>query len=374
MIDTETKPAVTPVAPATAFEKYKFLVNPLMMILLAIAVTRGWLTQGQADKIKPLLLMSQNEQGNVTIQEVPQGEKPSVTPAAPAAVVVAAKPAKIVVKPSESATGVEAVGKMTPAEWAEFIKQILDLLPKPVPPAPVPPNPVPPQPPLPPGPVPPSPPPSPPTPADSKIVISDETGKSLTSATVEAGALFLATSSTTGKVAWAKSVHGSVRVIALPDNRGFAFTLAEGSYLEIFLTDASLSTASIRISSNTGPRPPPVDPINPVVPVDPPKPQPSAKHVSLVVVHDSVKITPSTAMVLNATDVWNEFTAAGDEWEFFSRVTREPKGVKAIADAESQVPVLLIYDKSTGKKLVSVPLPKSVDELRATVAKYTGVK
>lgn len=248
-------------------------------------------------------------------------------------------------------------------QWADLIRKLIDELkpkpapvdPKPVDPKPVDPKPVDPKP-LPVDPV---------TPVESRIVITDETGKSVTAATVDAGALFLATAHGGSQVAWQASKHGSVRVAALPANSGFAFSLDAGAFVEFFLTDYAAKTqASIRITCNTAPQPPPD-----VKPVDPDRT--NGLNLSLAVVYDAKKIAPETAIVLNSVDVWNSFTASGHEWRFYDNSTTEPLGKQAVKDAGSSgLPRLVVYTKAKRSMLVSVPLPVDVEMLKALVASY----
>ena len=54
----EVKPAKDVVA-VSKLDQWKWLVTPATLLLLAVAVQRGWLTQGEADKIKPLVVVAQ---------------------------------------------------------------------------------------------------------------------------------------------------------------------------------------------------------------------------------------------------------------------------------------------------------------------------
>lgn len=138
--------------------------------------------------------------------------------------------------------------------------------------------------------------------------------------------------------------------------------------------DAASVVRRTLVVLGAGPRPPPApDPLPPGP--TPPQPAPVVSQVSLVVIHDVKAITPATAIVLNSTAAWNEFTKAGSEWQFFDRTSKEPLGVKALSDAAGvALPALIIYDRTSRVKLAAVPLPTSVEALRATVAKYAGGK
>lgn len=308
------------VTPQTQFERWKFLITPVVLVLLIVGQNRGWWTAEQA------AVMSNGE---------------SQSPSSPDP------------QPSTLDPQLERL--------LDLFRQIIDGLPKP---------PAPPQPhtdPL------PTPDPQPPTPvpAASKIIISDETGKPVSAATVDAGALCIATAPHGVNIGWQHSRHGTVRIVALPGTLGYAFSLDSGAWIELFLTDFAAKTqTSVRISCNHAPQPPPgPHPVDPT----PPPPAPAAKHLSLAVIHDVKQITPATAIVLNATSVWNEFTAAGSDWMFYDLTTKEPRGIKAIADAGAvTVPVLVIYDQATRSKLAAQPLPTSVEELRKVVSQYGG--
>ena len=292
-----------------------------------------------------------------------------------------------------SSTTEQSVGGMTPDDikvWGEQITQILNELKKLKPsPAPQPaPTPVPPPVPTPvptptPQPVPdPSPFPIPvdpqPTPAPSnlKIQIVDELEKPLTSTTVEAGRLFMVTANTKERVGWAVSKHGDVRLLVLPNNLGYAFSLQGDSFVEFFLTDANLKAVSTRVICNQAPQPPPapvVDPVPGPAPNPPnPIPTPKAEKLKLAVVYDVKNMTPETTQVLTATDVWNGFEKQGHKWIFYPNVSKEPGAIQAKADAgESGLPKLVVYDLTTGAKMAVLPLP-TVEELPGVVEFYGG--
>jgi hypothetical protein len=245
---------------------------------------------------------------------------------------------------------------MTPEQWADLIRGVIEQLkpqPTPVDPTPKPVDPIPP-------------------PAGLTILVSDDTGKPISSSTVEAGALFRVSAvGAKGEIGWQSVKSGDVRLSASTDGQEFTGYLSPGQWVDFGLTDyESRKQLSVRISCNQGPRPPPN--VVPVDPVDPDPPGPEVGQVSLAVVYDVKKIKPETAIVLNSTDVWNTFTAAGSEWLFYSIMTPEPLGKQAVEDAGDTLPALVIYRKSDRKHLATVPLPKTVEDLRATVAKYTG--
>lgn len=303
----------------------------LIAAALVVAQAMGYLTPEQAATIKAIV-------------PVVMSEKPNDSEPVPA------------IEPTPVAES------MTPQQWAELIKGIIEQL-KPVPqPTPVDPTPKP-------KPVDPLPTP----PAGLAILVSDETGKPITSSTVEAGSLFRVSAvGAKGEISWQSVKSGDVRLSASTDGKEFAGYLSPGQWVDFGLTDyESRKQLSVRISCNQGPRPPPN--VVPVDPVDPDPPGPEVGRVSLAVVYDVKKISPETAIVLNSTDVFNEFTAAGSEWLFYSIQTPEPLGKQAVEDAGDTLPALVIYRKGDRNHLATVPLPKTVEDLRATVAKYTGV-
>jgi hypothetical protein len=266
---------VTPPQPVLSpAMKWTGLILLALNLLIGISDKMGWVTPDQKktaeefrDAIAPLLLAKQDETvtQTTTVETKTETTEPKAIKTPTPLVPVAEKPAAA-----------------SDIDWKAILDKLLPVVidrlddwlkPNPVPPTP----PLPPVPPV--TPIPPVVPiPDPvtpvPLPGDSKIVISDESGKALTAATVEAGALFLATSSTPGKVAWGKSIHGAARVIPMPSNAGFAFSLQAGSFVEFFLTDSALNQSSIRITCTTT-TPVVPQPITPdtVIP-QPPIPQP----------------------------------------------------------------------------------------------------
>ena len=278
------------------------------------------------------------------------------------------KPAKLVEPVVTNSVEVAEIKPEDIKQWLDLIRIVIDeIKPKPAPvdpkpePKPIDPKPVDPKP-LPVDPL--------PAPVDAKIIITDETGKPVTAATVDAGAIFLATAPGGANIGWQVSKHGSARIATLPANAGYAFSLDAGSFVEYFLTDYAAKTqTSIRITCNIGPRPPNVVPVVPDVEPFPP----TGRKLSLAVVYEPKKISPSTAIVLNATDSWNGFIKDGHEWQFFDRVSPEPLAKQAVTDSgTATLPTLCIYEKTTRVKLGVIPLPTSVDELKAVVRMHEG--
>lgn len=278
------------------------------------------------------------------------------------------------------------VGGMSPEDlklWTDQMLQIMNELkklkpapaPQPAPtPAPVPtptpqpqPNPEPP-----PAPVPVDPQPAP---SGLKIQIVDELDKPLTSTSVDAGRLFMVTANTKERVGWAVSKHGDVRLLVLPNNLGYAFSLQGGSFVEFFLTDSNLKAVSTRISCNQGPQPPPIiDPTpGPKPDPAPAPPVPKAEKLKLSVVYSTREIRPSTAKVLAATERWTAYEAKGHSWGHFPDKSNEPDAVRAKADiGHNSLPLLAIYSKTTGNLIVSIPLPDDMNEIDQLVKYYGG--
>lgn len=130
--------------------------------------------------------------------------------------------------------------------------------------------------------------PKPPKPYKAlKIVVSDEAGKPVTATDALPGQLLMVTASEKAKVAWSAAKHGDVRLLVLPDNAGFAFSLQSGSDVQFFLTDSSLKTTTVLMVC--GPRPPPaVTPPQVVVPT----PEPPVVVVPVPVTPVPVPVTP----------------------------------------------------------------------------------
>lgn len=309
------------------------------LIVLAVMVAHqfGWITKEQADAIKNVVPVG--EQQAEESQQLVEGEK---------------KP-----KPKPPVVDPVPANQLTPEQWAKLIAEIIDRLKPVVKPEPVKP------------PVPDVTPVEPPA-SDPKILIVDETGKPITSGLVEPGQLFRVSAiNASADIGWQPVKHGAVKLSVSTDGREYVGSLESGQWIDFGLTDfASRKQLSARVACNQAPQPPPVVPdVKPVDPVTP-----TAGSLSLRVLHDVTDITADTALVLNAYDAWNEVAGDGD-WLFVdvTNTEREANNVKADASGTT-VPALVIYDKTTGRKLAAMPLPKSVDALKETVAKYQGGK
>lgn len=217
----------------------------------------------------------------------------------------------------------------------------------------------------------PAPTPTPPTPAQAKIKLCDESGNELTDAAIEEGELFRVSAVNCGpEIGWHPVESGDVKLSASTDGKEFCGYLDAGQWVEFSLTDfASKTQASLRVTCLTAPHPPPDDDTKP----RPEPPQPTAKNVRMFVVYNVNKITPDAAIVLNATGMWDQFTADGNDWKFVDIATDDTYEKKIVADASGiGLPAIVVYDKSTGKKLTAEELPKSVIATEGLIERYTG--
>lgn len=300
-----------------------------------------------------------------------------VAPAMTAKPVEKDKPVEVQIAPAPEKATPES-DHVAAIDWKAIIDQLLPVIidklkpqpdPKPDPPPKPDPTPIP---------------PTPPVPSGSKIVVSDENGKPLTAATVDAGALYLVTASTSGKVAWAKSSSGQVRVIALPDNRGFVFSLTEYAFVEFHLTDSSLSTVSLRITANHGPQPPP-GPVDPVAP-DPVNPEDKKPHVSsfrVIFVKESGSTLSAAQTAIPGAKIVRDY--------LFAKTTRESsvtgwREYDPQTDVKNEQPTMKALWQSVQPKLTTIPCivvevngkaeilpyPANVDEAMTLLKKYGG--
>jgi hypothetical protein len=214
--------------------------------------------------------------------------------------------------------------------------------------------------------------PQPAPPAQAKIRLCDESGNELTDAAIEAGELFRVSAVNCGQeIGWHPVESGDVKLSASTDGKEYCGYLDAGQWVEFSLTDfASKTQASLRVTCLTAPQPPP-DP----KPDDEirPKPQPTAKNVRVYVVYNENKISPDAAIVLNANDMWDKFTADGNDWKFIDISTDDAYEKKIVADASGiGLPAIVVYDKASGKKLTAEELPKSVIATEGLIERYTG--
>ncbi len=96
------------------------LLPILAILFVGWLVKSGKIDQDTADKVLPLL-MSQNEEGDVTIQEVPIEKTTAVATAAPKPVVVAAKPAAKIFVPPKAAS-------ITDEQLQQIIDRLMPIL------------------------------------------------------------------------------------------------------------------------------------------------------------------------------------------------------------------------------------------------------
>jgi hypothetical protein len=295
-------PGPAPVVVQKTLEDRIFAFVPVaLMVLVMVAVNRGWLTKDQADAVNkaiPIVFSSssQNEDGKPSV-EVSTGKN-------------AAGSDTVIVKQQ----GMTSAPQMTADDfekWLPLIQKGAEIL-KPIfnPPTPTPiPGPTPAEqtlldqvkqlqdivnnllkPPAPihvePKPVPIEPKPTPVDPGGSKIVVTDEQGKPITAATIEAGILFQVGSTVAGANAgWSVSRNGDVSMVTLANNSGYVCYLKPGAWVEFHLTDfGSRQQLVLRITCNQGPQPPP-KPVDPIPAVDV-KPKP-ATDLRVFVVYES---------------------------------------------------------------------------------------
>jgi len=145
-----------------------------------------------------------------------------------------------------------------------------------------------------------------PIPGGSKIIVTDEQGKPITSATVEAGVLFQVGSAVAaGNAGWTVSRNGDVKLVTLANDAGYVCYLNPGAWVEFHLIDyGTRQTSVLRITCNQGPQPPPnpkpVDPV-PVPTVDvKPTPKPATGLRVLVVYESSQNHSSKQDLILNS--------------------------------------------------------------------------
>jgi len=311
-----------------------FIKENAVLIFLGffLAQNAGWLTGDQVSELKKYILLH----GDGHIPPTVPDEQPAPVPD---------------VKPTPD--------KLTPEQIADMIRKAIEDATKAKESEPVSddtPDPVP-----------------PPKPPEAvRIKLCDETGEELTNAEIDAGQLFRVSAVGASDISWHPVKSGDVKLSASTDGKEFCGYLGAGQWVEFSLTDfASKTHASLRVTCNTAPQPPP----EPDDDKTDPQPEPRAKNVRLFVVHNPDKITPDAAIVLNANDMWDAFTASGNDWKFVDIGSDDEYERSVISDASGiGLPAVVIYDKTTGKKLAAEELPKSVIATEGLVERYTGAK
>ena len=349
MTETIVKPPVNP--SVKLLKEWGWLIA----VLLIVAQQYGWLTADQIATIKRVIPVESKDTTTETIT-----------------VETTTKPAKLVEPVVAKPVEVAAIKPEDIQQWVDLIRIVIDeLKPKPAPVDPKP-NPVDP---LPVDPKPVDPTPQPPLPGDAKIVITDKNNTPITSPTIDAGKWFrLAVTGVTSDytVTVVSGTTPNPEIGPSTNGKEFSGVLRTGEWLHVIVSGVGIPVPlQQRVSANHSPMPPPrpdvvpdVEPVEPVV---------TSKKLALEVVYEPKKITPSTAIVLNATDSWNSFIVGGHTWQFFDKSSPELMAKQAIADsAKTTLPTLCIYDVKTRWPIAAIPLPTSVDELKAVVRMYEG--
>lgn len=319
--------------PKTFGEKVKaFIKDNAVLIILGfmLAQNAGWITSEQVKELKQLVLLSESKEAERDAEELKPDQAPSPTP-----------------------------DKLTLEQVADLIRKAIEEAMKAKEPTPAADD------------NPPAPQPNPPE--SVRIKLCDETGQELTDSEIEAGQLFRVSAVGATDISWHPVKSGDVRLSASTDGKEFAGYLEAGQWVEFSLTDFTSKThASLRVTCNTAPQPPPPEPDDEKTK---PTPQPKAKNVRLFVVYNVNKITSDAAIVLNANDMWDGFTSSGNDWKFVDIATDDQYEKQVVSDASGiGLPAVVIYDKTTGKKLTAEELPKSVIATEGLVERYTGVK
>ena len=126
------------------------------------------------------------------------------------------------------------------------------------------------------------------------------------------------------------------------------------------------------VLSVNGVKPPPTPPDDDKDETKPKPPQPTSG-VTLDIVEDAENRTAETAMVLNALVTWSSFLEAGNTFRIYDDSTSEDNGKRAVQDAgDTQLPVMIIRDKSTAKPLRVLPLPKDFETFKRLVTEVAG--
>jgi hypothetical protein len=352
------------------------IINIAAMILLAVAVARGWLTPEQASQIKtviPVAAQADGSPSSVSVTETTSGtnSKITVTPSKPPSTDIEKRITVLESQPASSSIDWQQIWAFIQSDQGkQAIAVIKDILtPKPAPivdPKPTPIDPIV---------IPPAPQPSTPIDGNPKLVVSDGKGIAITAVTIDTGRLFrVMLSQDVTDVSWKESAFGGTDVWPLPKGLGYDCQFRDATgVVEVtatILVNGKLQQLSARISALNSPMPPPVDPVIPDGQSDA-KPL-KVRKLSLAVVEDTQNRSAETAIVLRPIDVWNGFRDKGHDWRFYDRKTTEQKGKLAVSAASAIDPALVIRDLNTGELLTVVPLPKTIAEVTALVNKWSG--
>lgn len=136
----------------------------------------------------------------------------------------------------------------------------------------------------------------------------------------------------------------------------------------VSLNDA-ISFQEITIICGKGAQPPPVP--TPVQPVNPT----GSKRLFISLVSDTSKMTPDEAIIRNSVNYWNKLKVSGHDWIFYDSLSTETKGKAAILAAQEKKVSFpaLVFDHD-GKTVSVIPLPKTLPEIDAEIARLGGVK
>lgn len=132
----------------------------------------------------------------------------------------------------------------------------------------------------------------------------------------------------------------------------------------------------ISIKIGNGPQPPPGPGPGPDPgPKPQPNPSPQADHLGLWVIGPAGPVSLQQSLVLNAHGVWNELAGAatGNRVQQWSADTKEAVGQSKVAEvtaAKVPLPAMIVEDLDAKKTLAVIPLPNTVDDLRAVIKSY----
>lgn len=106
-----------------------------------------------------------------------------------------------------------------------------------------------------------------------------------------------------------------------------------------------------------------------------PTPVPQADHLGLWVIAPAGPVSLQQALVLNAHGVWKEIAGTGtghnvQQWTADSTEIAARSRIAEAKASEIPLPVMIVEDLDAKKTLAVIPLPKTVDDLRAVVKSF----